>query len=53
MQIVRDPDPRRRAGYGGSGLALVPTMGDRDRVALAAARFGATRLIDNVEVQLG
>ncbi|OGA28022.1 MAG: pantoate--beta-alanine ligase [Betaproteobacteria bacterium RIFCSPLOWO2_12_FULL_67_28] len=30
-----------------------PRPGDRDAVALAAARLGNTRLIDNVELQLG
>ena len=30
-----------------------PQPGDRDVVVLAAARLGATRLIDNVELQLG
>ncbi|TAK44896.1 MAG: pantoate--beta-alanine ligase [Betaproteobacteria bacterium] len=30
-----------------------PQAGDRDLVVLAAARLGATRLIDNVELQLG
>jgi pantoate--beta-alanine ligase len=33
-------------------LAL-PAAGDRELVVLAAARLGATRLIDNVEIQLG
>jgi pantoate--beta-alanine ligase len=30
-----------------------PQAGDRELVALAAARLGATRLIDNLEIQLG
>jgi pantoate--beta-alanine ligase len=32
---------------------LAPLPGDRSLVVLAAARLGATRLIDNVEVELG
>jgi pantoate--beta-alanine ligase len=37
-------ETRRRADLG------VPDPGDRDKVVLAAARLGATRLIDNLEI---